>query len=164
MVPLLCLRLYIICFLSLQVSWSTVSWDLFLIRISFYPLTYALPLGARYIFLQPAWPSSTFWVTPRCYVWSYIFFHPRVNLNFPPRSDICTLGPFCWLRQDQSDCRISSHHTCERNLSTSNGFLCAPHLARCLNDAVIDGHNWRSRAEAAADQSAHSVPKATVLF
>lgn len=50
--------------------------------------------------------------TPRYCVSFCIFVLPTVDLNFPPRSGVCTLGPSCWLWQHLTECWISSHHTC----------------------------------------------------
>ena len=95
------------------------------------------------------------------------FSNEPVDLSIPPRSGIYNLGPLglvCWPLKDQTESRISSQHTCEWSLLTSHGFLCAWHQTRCPNDSIIDRHIWGSRAEAAADPSAHSIPKDTVFF
>ena len=95
------------------------------------------------------------------------FSNESMDLSIPPRSGIYNLGPLglvCWPLKDQTESRISSQHTCEWSLLTSHGFLCTWHQTRCPNDSIIDRHIWGSRAEAAADPSAHSIPKDTVFF
>ena len=95
------------------------------------------------------------------------FSNESMDLSIPPRSGIYNLGPLglvCWPLKDQTESRISSQHTWEWSLLTSHGFLCTWHQTRCPNDSIIDRHIWGSRAEAAADPSAHSIPKDTVFF